>query len=517
MAESRIIIVIKNNNPLSSARWPKIAAAAAGLVVMALGFIIIISWHAHWLRLLQMFPEATPMQYNTAICFILCGAGLVPLNTRFAGISPWVGGMAGLLGLLTLLEYLGKWNFGIDQLFFKPYLQFAAAYPGRMAPLTAFCFVFFGTALGLTRSKETGRRRLTFAAMLACIIVSVGGVAVLGYLIGIETAYTWGAYTRMAFNTAGAFILIGIGLFIWCWQTAARRGFSFLHWVPIATSMTLIVMIAFISVATLFGLRNALGWRKHTYEVLLTAKSLENNLADIQRGLRGYVLSGQSEFLTPYAEGTNEAPRQLAHLIDLTRDNSVQQPRAQAFMPLLDAILVYANQVITLRHSEVSPPVTKPESLDVGEKMMNEADTNMLAFVQEEQRLLVERSAAVEKDFHNTALLLAFSSVLAAIFFIGGSLLVRHETRRRHRLELELAQATEKVKTLSGLLPICGSCKCIRDDGGYWNRIETYISQHTEAEFTHGICPECAIKQLEDAGVPVPDAMRAKVGQRRQH
>ena len=148
---------------------------------------------------------------------------------------------------------------------------------------------------------------------------------------------------------------------------------------------------------------------------------------------------------------------------------------------------------------------------------MNEADTNMQAFMEEEQRLLVERSATVEKDFHSTAQLLGFSSVLATVFFIAGGLLVRHEARRRHRLELELAQATDKVKTLSGLLPICGSCKCIRDDGGYWNRIETYISQHTEAEFTHGICPECAIKQLEDAGVPVPDAMRAKVGQRRQH
>ncbi len=64
----------------------------------------------------------------------------------------------------------------------------------------------------------------------------------------------------------------------------------------------------------------------------------------------------------------------------------------------------------------------------------------------------------------------------------------------REGLIRELREALAKVKTLSGLLPICASCKKIRDDGGYWNQIEAYISKHSEAEFTHGICPECARK-----------------------
>jgi hypothetical protein len=55
----------------------------------------------------------------------------------------------------------------------------------------------------------------------------------------------------------------------------------------------------------------------------------------------------------------------------------------------------------------------------------------------------------------------------------------------------ELTEALAKIKTLSGLLPICSSCKKIRDDGGYWQKIEFYISEHTQAEFTHGICPDC--------------------------
>lgn len=55
-----------------------------------------------------------------------------------------------------------------------------------------------------------------------------------------------------------------------------------------------------------------------------------------------------------------------------------------------------------------------------------------------------------------------------------------------------LEKALSDVRELSGLLPICASCKKIRDDQGYWSQIETYIRKHTKAEFTHGICPECA-------------------------
>jgi PAS domain S-box-containing protein len=58
-----------------------------------------------------------------------------------------------------------------------------------------------------------------------------------------------------------------------------------------------------------------------------------------------------------------------------------------------------------------------------------------------------------------------------------------------------LQDALAQVKTLSGLLPICASCKKIRDDQGYWNRIEAYIQAHSDAKFTHGICPEC-MKEL---------------------
>lgn len=58
----------------------------------------------------------------------------------------------------------------------------------------------------------------------------------------------------------------------------------------------------------------------------------------------------------------------------------------------------------------------------------------------------------------------------------------------------ELSSALADVKTLSGFLPICASCKKIRDDKGYWNQVEGYIQKHSDAKFSHGVCPECAKK-----------------------
>ena len=68
----------------------------------------------------------------------------------------------------------------------------------------------------------------------------------------------------------------------------------------------------------------------------------------------------------------------------------------------------------------------------------------------------------------------------------------------RDQTILELQHAIDEVKKLRGILPICASCKKIRDDKGYWNQIESYISSHSDAEFSHGICPECAPKYFSE-------------------
>jgi DNA-binding response OmpR family regulator len=71
--------------------------------------------------------------------------------------------------------------------------------------------------------------------------------------------------------------------------------------------------------------------------------------------------------------------------------------------------------------------------------------------------------------------------------------------RQQEELILKLQEALAEIKTLKGFIPICASCKKIRDDEGYWNQLEAYISKHTEAIFSHGLCPECAEQYMAEA------------------
>ncbi|MGL4368223.1 MAG: PAS domain-containing protein, partial [Spirochaetota bacterium] len=66
--------------------------------------------------------------------------------------------------------------------------------------------------------------------------------------------------------------------------------------------------------------------------------------------------------------------------------------------------------------------------------------------------------------------------------------------KEREHIICDLQKALSEVKTLSGMLPICASCKKIRDDQGYWNQIEVYIQEHSDVDFSHSLCPECAQK-----------------------
>jgi hypothetical protein len=100
-------------------------------------------------------------------------------------------------------------------------------------------------------------------------------------------------------------------------------------------------------------------------------------------------------------------------------------------------------------------------------------------------------------DFtENDARLAGGFGELAAIALQKGRQLDERKRIEKERLDLidELKEALADVKQLSGLLPICMHCKKIRDDQGYWNQLESYISKHSEALFSHGLCPACAKK-----------------------
>ncbi len=101
-------------------------------------------------------------------------------------------------------------------------------------------------------------------------------------------------------------------------------------------------------------------------------------------------------------------------------------------------------------------------------------------------------------DWSLKAVKAADGQIIGLVFSLYETTERKKYRNRMEQLILELQEALAKVKTLSGFLPICASCKKIRNDKGYWEQIEVYIRDHSEAEFSHSICPVCAEKLYPD-------------------
>jgi len=110
---------------------------------------------------------------------------------------------------------------------------------------------------------------------------------------------------------------------------------------------------------------------------------------------------------------------------------------------------------------------------------------------------LVDRAASVgagaylTKPPESSQIERAVTIAVARFDDMMGNRRLREEAEARSR---ELQEALDHVKTLQGLIPICSSCKKVRDDDGYWQEVEVYVRAHTDAEFTHGLCPSCIVK-----------------------
>jgi hypothetical protein len=91
-----------------------------------------------------------------------------------------------------------------------------------------------------------------------------------------------------------------------------------------------------------------------------------------------------------------------------------------------------------------------------------------------------------------------FLAVALAVFSFRRRREVRVSRDRLIRQNKELQTALNEIKQLRGIIPICSSCKKIRDDAGFWHQVESYIHDHSEAEFSHSICPDCMKKLYPD-------------------
>lgn len=205
-------------------------AAVVGLV----GNSVVLGWYTHNEMLIQVKESFPPMQFNTALAFILASLSLLLLFANKARTANIMAVLLCLLGGLTLVQYLFSLSLGLDEFFFEHYIDLHTSHPGRMAPNTALCFVL----TGLTLLRSINRPSIYTESVLAAVIFSLGTVAFTGYLLQVGTLASWQDLTMMAAHTSICFILLSLSVFTRVYLYASKLGVDGYKWtiVPAAIS-----------------------------------------------------------------------------------------------------------------------------------------------------------------------------------------------------------------------------------------------------------------------------------------
>ncbi|WP_111977858.1 ATP-binding protein [Algibacillus agarilyticus] len=184
---------------------------AGFLCVFIVGLIVILGWFTNNTLLVQIHPSFVPMQFNTALGFVLLGGAgisLLGVNSPYKKMTLGLAASCFVLCFLTLLQYLFALDFKIDELFMAHAITTKTYHPGRMAPNTAVCFVLAASCFLILQAeglKKVLQYQLLNILSYFGFVLSL--IALSGYVMGLETTYGWGHYTRMALHTSVSFVL----------------------------------------------------------------------------------------------------------------------------------------------------------------------------------------------------------------------------------------------------------------------------------------------------------------------
>jgi len=218
-----------------------------GLITAVLGLLVLFGWYTQNIALIQVHPNFAPMQYNTALGFLLGGLGLVSLTLKRSPLSFILGFACLFLGGVTLIQYIFGVDLGLDEFFIKAYVNVKTTHPGRMAPNTALCFSLMGLVL------ITGHRNRILQVSLAISLIVLSILALLGYLTNANNLYGWGTLTRMAIHTACCFIILGTGTLYLNFSNKSEKRQDLWNMAPQILSSVVLVL----SLLSWYGIKEA--------------------------------------------------------------------------------------------------------------------------------------------------------------------------------------------------------------------------------------------------------------------
>jgi diguanylate cyclase (GGDEF)-like protein/PAS domain S-box-containing protein len=197
------------------------AEKLAALALVLLGGMTVFGWVLRIPAMVEIRHGLVPMVFNTGLCFLLSGIGLLlgtPDTARLQRIRTGIGAFLAMLCSLTLLEHVFDRSLGIDMAFLHAWFDYGNTRPGRMAPNTAAGFISIGLTYLLLHRVDTKKTAFGIVTLTFCTL-GIGLTGLVGYLLAPDLLFGWARSARMAVHTASGFILCAIGLWL-SWSKA---------------------------------------------------------------------------------------------------------------------------------------------------------------------------------------------------------------------------------------------------------------------------------------------------------
>ena len=430
--------------------------AWAALVAMVTGGLVLVGWAFEIAALKSVWPGWVSMKPNAAVAFILTGLALLSVTysttvwSRFSRLCGW---LAGLIGLLTLSEYLGDWCPGIDQwLFPEPAGTVGTNIPGRMALDTALCFVLLAIGLELARSASQRKRSLIASIVIGIMVATMALAALLTYFVPVLGAYGWSGLTVMAVPTGIGFLVLGLATVQVAWQKS-RTGWG-LGGKTTATyicGLVLMVLIGLNTSRSVIWLAESARRVTHAEQVVSALTSVLAEATKAQTHTRGYVITGEDRYLQSQRTATLHCREELATLRQLITDPHQQVRRIQ-LAAQVNAVLQWFPQVSEARRTGVAADAQR-DLVNHGEDLMDNLRALIAEMEASEQQLLQERQRKAANVARFTHAVIYTGMTVSLIIFVAVLLRLNFTMTERDRIQQTLRDEQDLVLALMENLP----------------------------------------------------------------
>lgn len=421
------------------------ATQITGSIVIFIGCTVFTGWAFDIQSLKGILPGWDPMKANTSIAFVCAGISVLIIKSalhpkRKRLLSLFFIAIFTSISFLTFIEYIFSVNLGIDQfLFAVPHNGTLPVYPGRMALLTSINFLLLSAALILSPIHRK-REQLT-VQFLSILIMILSLMSSAGHLYDIRWFNNITPYTTIALPSALTFVLLSFGIFMSCPQYGASK-YALDNPAILSLYGAIIILFhtggfAIHSQKTFLENQDLAG---HSWKTLNVIENLLSSLKDAETGQRGFIITGQEEYLDPYNSSISPTgiPSYIKELRRITVSDKIQKKHFDELNGKINLRLDILRKGIELRRSA---GFNKAESFIVrtGSKEVMDEIRNITATMKdnETQQLNLQfgEAAHSSQKVYIVTLIGYFLSILLLVIAYG---ILHHEILRRRHAEKSL-------------------------------------------------------------------------------